>query len=381
MPRVANRVYFDHASTTEVDPGVLKVYTELLQKYYVNSESLYDEGTEISRMMEKARSAAAGLLGVHADEIIFTSGASEANSEAIKGTCFACPGKKHIITTAIEHSSVMNACRQMEQVFGYDVTYLPVTEEGTVRVHDVEKALRDDTAVVSIMYVNNETGAVNPVAEIKEIVKKKSHAYFHTDITQAIGKIPVDLDMVDMASMSAHKIHGLKGSGVLVRKKHVPMVPLISGGEQEYGYRGGTSNAVVNMVFARTLRTALENEKKYGAYIKDLQAHLLSGLKTIPGVLINSPENNCGCVINFSYEEIPSEVMQNALNRAGFMVSARSTCESHSDNPSYVLQAMGFSDKRASSCIRISLAHTNTKEEADRFVSALKEIISHYGKI
>ena len=373
------RVYFDYSSTTNVHPDVLKAYMDLLKTTYVNSESLYDEGTLVSRNLEKARNAISELLNVHPDEIIFTSGASEANSEAIKSVSFSMPEKKHIITSQIEHSSVLNACKQMEDVFGYRVTYLPVNEQGIVSVKDLKNALDNDTSVVSLMSVNNETGAINPIEEIKEIVKKTSSAYMHVDMTQAIGKVPCSFENIDLASMSAHKIEGLKGSGILVKKKHVPFVPLINGGEQEYGLRGGTNNACTNMVFAKTLRIALENEKKYHDYVQKLQTLLLDQLKGIDGIEINNPENNLCSIVNFSYENIPSEVMQNALNRMGFMISARSTCESKSNNPSYVLKAMGYSDRRASSCIRISLSYHNTEEDILDFIKALKEIISHYG--
>ena len=373
------RVYFDYSSTTNVHPDVLKAYMDLLKTTYVNSESLYDEGTLVSRNLEKARNAISELLKVHPDEIIFTSGASEANSEAIKSVSFSMPEKKHIITSQIEHSSVLNACKQMEDVFGYRVTYLPVNEQGIVSVKDLKNALDNDTSVVSLMHVNNETGAINPIEEIKEIVKKTSNAYMHVDMTQAIGKVSCSFENIDLASMSAHKIEGLKGSGILVKKKHVPFVPLINGGEQEYGLRGGTNNACTNMVFAKTLRIALENEKKYHNYVQKLQTLLLDKLKEIDGVEINNPENNLYSIVNFSYENIPSEVMQNALNRMGFMISARSTCESKSNNPSYVLKAMGYSDRRASSCIRISLSYHNTEEDILDFIKALKEIISHYG--
>ena len=381
MQEVQRRVYLDSASTTNIHPEVLSAYKQLLDRYYVNSESLYDEGAEISRMLEKARSAVAGLLGVKGNEIIFTGGSSESNSMAIKGVPLALPGKKHIITTQTEHSSIMNACRQMERLFGYDVTYLPVTEQGSVKVQDVKKALREDTALVSIMYANNETGALNPVPEIAEYIKKNSHAYFHSDLTQAIGKTEVSLDNIDLASISAHKLEGLKGSGILVKKTHVPMEPLISGGAQEEGLRGGTSNAVVNMMFARTLRLALENRKKYEGQIRRLHDILVQGLKQLPGVELNSPESGLPCTVNFSYEAIPSEVMQNALNRKGYLISARSTCEAHSDNPSYVLQAMGFSDRRASSCIRVSISRHNTEGDIRGFLAALKEICDKYGEI
>jgi len=376
---VQRRVYFDNASTTNINKGVLDTYEKLLETYYVNSESLYDEGTKINAMMEKARGAIAGLLKVRSDEIIFTSGSSESNTSAIKGCAFAQLDKKHIITTSIEHSSIKNACKQLEEVFGYRITYLPVNQDGVVSLDDLKKVIDEDTCLVSVMGVNNEVGSINPIDEIGEFVKKHTHAYFHVDLTQAIGKVDINFDNIDLASISAHKLEGLKGSGLLIKKRHVPFVPLINGGEQEDGLRGGTSNACVNMVMAKTLRLALENGKKYHNYICEMKELLLDGLKSIDGVEINSPDNGICSTVNFSYENIPSEVMQNALNRKGFMVSARSTCDSKSNNPSYVLEAMGYSSKRASSCIRVSLSYHNTKEEVEQFIVALKEIIQNYG--
>ena len=370
------RIYFDNASTTDVNPEVLNTYKDLLDKYYANSESLYDEGSEIHRMMEKARGAIAGLLAVQPDEIIFTSGASEANSLAIKGIAFANPDKKHIVTSSIEHSSVLNACKQLEETFGYEVTYLPVDHNGQISIEDLKKSIREDTALVSLMLVNNEVGSIFPIKEIGEYVKKKSHAVFHVDVTQAVGKIDFSLENIDLASLSAHKIHGLKGSGILVKKKHVDLVPLVNGGEQEFGLRGGTSNACVNMVFAKTLRLALEKDN---SSIKELKEYCLEKLKKIDGISINQPDDAIDEIINFSYERIPSEVMQNALNEKGFMVSARSTCESKAISESYVLKAMGFSSEIASSCIRLSFSNENTKEEIDLLIQSLKEIISQYG--
>ena len=373
------RTYFDSASTSRIHPEVLKSYESLLHKYYVNSESLYDEGIEIFRMMEKARRAIAGLLGVNSEDILFTSGSSESNTAAIKGVCFAQPGKKHIVTSCVEHSSILNCCKQMERVFGYKVTYLPVNSDGCVSLDDVKKAVTDETAIVSLMWVNNESGSINPIPEIAEYVKKHTKAYMHTDLTQAIGKVETDLSYVDLASISAHKLEGLKGSGILVKRVHVPFEPLINGGEQEYGLRGGTSNAVVNMVFAKTLRLALENGRKYHDHIAEMRRELINGLLSIEGVEINSPLNGVVSTVNFSYEGIPSEVMQNALNRAGFMVSARSTCASRSDDPSYVLLAMGYSSRRASCCIRVSLTYYNTIDEVHAFVEACREMIRNYG--
>lgn len=375
------RVDFDSASTTNVQAQVLKTYIDLLQKEYANSESLYDEGVAMHLKLEKARAAIASLLQVQAQEIIFTSGASESNSAAIKGVCFAQRDKKHILTTSIEHSSVRHAVAQMAEIFNYEVTYLSVSEKGVISLEEMKKSLREDTAIVSIMAVNNEVGSIQPIQEVGEYVKKHSHAYFHVDLTQAIGKVELDMKYIDLASMSAHKMNGLKGSGILVKKKHVPFVPLINGGEQEFGLRGGTANALVDLVLAKTLRLYLEEQKKKRPHIQALKKRLVTGLRKLEGVWINSPSEGIANIVNFSYPKIPSEVMQNALNKKGFMVSAKSTCDSKSSEPSEVLMAMGLGRDRSLSSIRVSFHGENTLEEVDSFLKAYREVIQQYGSL
>lgn len=375
------RVDFDSASTTNVQAQVLKTYIDLLQKEYANSESLYDEGVAMHLKLEKARAAIASLLQVQAQEIIFTSGASESNSAAIKGVCFAQRDKKHILTTSIEHSSVRHAVAQMAEIFNYEVTYLSVSEKGVISLEEMKKSLREDTAIVSIMAVNNEVGSIQPIQEVGEYVKKHSHAYFHVDLTQAIGKVELDMKYIDLASMSAHKMNGLKGSGILIKKKHVPFVPLINGGEQEFGLRGGTANALVDLVLAKTLRLYLEEQKKKRPHIQALKERMVSGLRKLEGVWINSPSEGIANIVNFSYPKIPSEVMQNALNKKGFMVSAKSTCDSKSSEPSEVLMAMGLGRDRSLSSIRVSFHEENTLEEVDSFLKAYREVIQQYGSL
>ena len=375
------RVDFDSASTTNVQAQVLKTYIDLLQKEYANSESLYDEGVAMHLKLEKARAAIASLLQVQAQEIIFTSGASESNSAAIKGVCFAQRDKKHILTTSIEHSSVRHAVAQMAEIFNYEVTYLSVNEKGVISLEEMKKSLREDTAIVSIMAVNNEVGSIQPIQEVGEYVKKHSHAYFHVDLTQAIGKVELDMKYIDLASMSAHKMNGLKGSGILVKKNHVPFVPLINGGEQEFGLRGGTANALVDLVLAKTLRLYLEEQKKKRPHIQALNERLVTGLRKLEGVWINSPSEGIANIVNFSYPKIPSEVMQNALNKKGFMVSAKSTCDSKSSEPSEVLMAMGLGRDRSLSSIRVSFHGENTLEEVDSFLKAYREVIQQYGSL
>lgn len=367
------KIYFDNVSTTKINKEVLDTYKKLLDAYYCNADALYDDGVQIYNMLEKSRENIARLLKVQKEEIIFTSGASEANSTAIKGLALKNPNKKHIISSIYEHSSVHNALKQLENDFGYEITYLSPNEKGQINKEDVLKNLRPDTILVSIMLVNNEIGAINDINGIKEIVKKHPGTYFHTDITQGLGKIDVDLKDVDMASFSAHKIHGLKGSGVLVKKKHVEILPLINGGQQEFGIRGGTSNALVDIVLAKTLRIALENRESNYKEIDELYKYFKERLKEIPEARINL-DNGISTLVNIS-TPIKSEVLLNALNNEGIMVSSKSTCGSKKNELNRALKAISVDEDYA---IRISFDYENTKEEIDYFIECLKEDIKKY---
>ena len=365
------KVYLDAVSTTAVDPQVLKTYQKLLNEYYCNSDALYDDGVAIYDMQEKARALICKMLGVRKDELIFTSGASEANSLAIKGLALKHRDKKHLITSIYEHSSVHNSFKQLEEDFGFEVTYLEPDEEGHITPEAVKNALRNDTLLVSIMQVNNEIGAVNDIEAIAKIVKKHPGTYFHCDMTQGLGKLDLDLSNIDMASFSAHKIHGLKGSGALMKKEFVQLMPIISGGQQEYSIRGGTSNSLVNIVLARTLRIALENKEKYHDYLIKLHDQLHDGLKDI--VKINYDK---GLITLMNIDTpIPSEVLLNALNERGIMVSSKSTCGSRKNEINRTLHYMGYDEDHA---IRISFDYTNTEEEIDYFIKNLKEILDQY---
>ena len=374
-----NRIYLDYASTTPVSPEVLKAYKGLLDLWFVNSESLYQEGAQLHQMMEKSRLQTASLLNVRSNEIIFTSGASEANSLAIKGVAFRhLKEKGHLITTQIEHSSVTNCFKQLEQL-GFEVSWLSVDQSGKVSPDELKKVLRPDTLLVSVMMVNNEVGSIQPIDEIKRYVKKHSHALMHVDCVQALGKIPVDLKDIDLASFSAHKIHGLKGSGVLFCRQHLELMPLICGGQQEFGRRGGTENALVNLMFAKTLRLALESQKKGYDHAKMLHDVAVQGLSEMEEINLNSTEDALPHILNFSCSTMLSEVLMNALNSKGFCISAQSTCHSKSKSPSFVLKAMGYSDQRALSSIRLSFSHETTLEEVKYFIETLKECTSKYG--
>ncbi|MDD6467976.1 MAG: cysteine desulfurase family protein [Erysipelotrichaceae bacterium] len=373
-------IYVDYASTTPTSPEVLKTYHQLLDRYFANSESLHQLGMEVSQLMEKSRQQTASLLHVLPNEVIFTSGASEANSLAVKGTAFAYQHLgKHIITSKIEHSSVLNAMKQLEEVFGFEVTYLPVDEEGKVSVEELKKHLRSDTILCSIMYVNNEVGSIQPISEIKKLVRQFPNCHLHVDCVQALGKLPIDFKDIDLATLSAHKIYGLKGSGVLIKKQHIQLIPLINGGQQEFGLRGGTENACTNILFAKTLRMALENQSERAIHVNKLNAYLRNGLKQIENVVINSPKDASDYILSFSCLNLPSEVHMNALNQQGIYVSAQSTCGSKSHSYSYVLEAMGIKNERLHGVIRLSFSHDHTFQQMDEILKAIKENVEKYG--
>lgn len=376
-------IYLDYASTTPVRKEILKTYMMLLENYYANSDSLHDLGRETAKLMEQSRAQIAQLFHVHREEIFFTSCASESNNYATKGYAWKNNYKgKHLITTCVEHSSVHIAMEQLKEEFGFEVTYLPVDDKGVAKLEDLQKALRKDTILVSMMMVNNETGAINPIKACADYVHKNSRAVFHTDGVQALGKIKIDLSYVDMATFSAHKIYGLKGSAILYKKKNIELLPVLSGGQQESGYRAGTSNTCVNIVLAKTIRLALEEQDKNYVYVKELRLYLNRELAAIDGVVINSGDEtdiaSSPYIINISCLNIGSEIMLNALNEKGFAVSAQSTCSSKSKAISQVLLAMGLGEVRATHAIRISLSHLTTKQELEQFIEALKEINHDY---
>lgn len=370
-----NKIYFDNASTTSLNEEVKKTYIDLLNRYYCNSDALYDDGVEVFNLQEKARNNIAELININSSEIIFTSGASEANNLAIKGLCFKNPNRKHIITAYYEHSSAYNAIKQLEDEFGYRVTYLMPNKDGIIDPKDVKNNLSKDTILVSIMFVNNEIGTVNNINEIKEIVKKNSGTYFHTDITQGFCKLDIDFEDIDLASFSAHKIHGLKGSGALIKKKHVDLLPIISGGQQEQGIRGGTSNALSNIVLAKTIRIALENKEKYSGHLDEIREYFIDNVEKINGVVIHKFPNSLKTLFSIT-TPIPSEVLVNALNGKGIMVSSKSTCSSKSSKTNRTLSSVDIDEDHT---IRVSLDYLNTKEEIDTFASSLKEIVEKYG--
>lgn len=372
-------VYLDYAATTPLDSEVLNTYITLLKNLFGNPDSIHTVGVEASRLLEQARGHIIDSLHLTKKDIIFTSGASESNNLALKGVVLG-QNKKHIITTNIEHASIINTCQQLEKYFGCRVTYLPVNEEGVVTVEQVEKAICDDTAVVSIMAVNNEVGSINPINEIGKMLHEKHRGIlFHCDLVQAVGKIPLQLEYVDMGTISAHKIHGLKGSGILFKPASLYLEPVICGGEQEKGMRGGTINAPAQIVFAKTLRKALTAQPKASKHVSTLNQYLRNTLGSIEDVKIHSSINGSPFIFNFA-SPVPSEIMMNSLQSAGFMVSAKSTCSSQEQSASHVLVALGITPEEADHTIRVSMHEEVTQKDIESFVKQVITTIEKFVK-
>ena len=368
-------IYLDYVATTPLRPEVLTTYNNLLEKYFFNADSIYDKGIEVNRLMEHSRKLISEMLKVKEDELIFTSCGSESNNLAIKGVAFQYQNRgKHIITTAIEHSSVYETCKELEKTFGFEVTYLKVDQKGRISLQELQDSIRDDTILVSIMYVNNEIGVINPIEEIKQIVKKYDKIKLHFDMVQALGKLPINLTDVDLASFSAHKIYGLKGSGLLFKRRSTTIVPLINGGQQEFGLRGETSNACSNIVFAKTLRLALEDFDNKAKHIKMINSYARKCLNQIEGVIINSDETCCiSSILNFSCPGYKPEVILHDLESEEIYLSTRSACSSKSENISRIMAQLNLDKEIASSALRISFGEHTTIEDIDKFCYYLQE--------
>ena len=368
-------IYFDNAATTSLDETILESYDAFVKEYYANAASVHTFGLRSAEFEEKARKQIASLLKWKEEEVIFTSGATESNNLAIKGVAFSYRSRgNHLITTKVEHASCLEAFRQLEQ-FGFEVTYLDVKSDGTIAYEDLENAIKENTILVSIMAVNNETGAIHDLTKIGKIIKKYPKIFFHSDITQAIGKIPLDLELVDLASMSLHKIHGFKGSGILLKRGFIELMPLLSGGGQEFGYRSGTNNVPFEVSAAKTIRLALLKQKENYQKVQKLRDLLWDGLKNIEGVTLNSTLNGSPYIVNFSVLKKASVVVE-ALSKKEIYVSTKSACSSKKSSLSYVLKAMGKGDKEAKNAIRVSFSDYSTSQEVELFLKALKEILN-----
>ncbi len=373
---MANIIYLDNAATTKVDPEVLNSYNQITLKYFANPSSIHSLGQESSRLLDKSREQILNVLKLTHHDVIFTSGATEANNLAIKGYCFANRSRgKHIITSATEHPSVLNTVLEMQD-FGFEVTVLPVNKEGQIEVNSLKAAIREDTILVSLMMVNNEVGAINPIKEVGEYLKKFPKIAFHVDMVQAIGKLPIDFNNIDMFSIAGHKIHGLLGSGLLIKEKKIILKAINQGGGQENNLRSGTNTLALSASLAKALRLAIEGEDNNFEKVKVLNERLLGYLKgNKDKYLINSYNEDNPYIVNFSLLHHKASVVVEALSNRGIMVSSLSACHAKNEDYSKVVYAMYQDLNLAHNTIRISFDKDNTIEEVEALIKNLEEIL------
>lgn len=376
-------IYLDNGATTKPHAEVIESFRKVSEMYFANPSSIHELGGIVSDLQSQAREQVAQLLDVNQNEIIFTSGGTESNNLAIKGIALEHQNRgKHIITTEVEHPSVYNACEALKAL-GFDVTFLPVDAYGLVHVEDIEKALRDDTILVSIMHVNNEIGSIQPIEEIAEVLAKYPKIFFHVDAVQSLGKVPLKLNHegIDLCSYSGHKINGLKGTGILYVKKGTSLFPLFHGGEQEFGIRSGTENVAGNVSFAKALRLIKEKERTQVNKLKVLRKKLLDGLCEIDGVEINSPEDGAPHIVHVSVPGLKPETVIHALYNQDIVISTQSACSSKKAEESRVLRSCGHSRDRATSGLRITLSYDTTEADVSMFLTVCNRVINELKKV
>lgn len=371
-------IYLDNAATTRVKKEVVDAMLPYFEEKFANPNSIYKISREVSKDIDNARKLLADTLGCTPNEIYFTSGGCEADSWAIKEIAKTHSNKgKHIITSSIEHHAVLESCKYLESL-GYEITYLPVNGDGLISIEDLEKSIREDTILVSIMAANNEIGTIEPIKEIGDICKKHK-ILFHTDAVQAYGNIDINVSVmnIDLLSVSAHKIHGPKGIGLLYVKRGVMISPLINGGSQERGKRGGTTNSAYIIGFAKASELKFKDKEKNNEYVLNLREHLINRiLSEIPYSKLNgSREKRLPGNANISFRFIEGEGMLLKLDAKEIYASSGSACTSGSLDPSHVLLAIGLPHEIAHGSLRISINEENTLEEIDYVVDELKKII------
>lgn len=371
-------IYVDNSATTPISKEVLDAMMPWLTEGYGNASSIYSKGREAGWALKGAREQIASILGAQPNEIYFTSGGSESDNWAIKGAAatMAKRGKKHIITSAFEHHAVLHSCAALEKQ-GFEVTYVPVHENGIVRVEDIEAAIRPDTGLVTIMYANNEIGTVQPIKEIGALCRKHK-IWFHTDAVQAFGHVPINVEEqnIDMLSISGHKIHAQKGVGLLYVKKGVVLPNLIDGGAQERGKRAGTENIAGIVGLAKAMEIASQNIEERGERTKVLRDKLIDNILKIDRTRLNGDrEKRLPGNVNISIEGIEGESLLLSLDMYGICASSGSACTSGSLDPSHVLLAIGLCHEVAHGSLRISLSDENTMEDVDRILEVLPGIV------
>ena len=368
-------IYLDYSATTPVDKRVLDSFNKVCLDYPGNSNSIHSLGTKSNDLIKAATNQIAEILNVKPSEIIYTSGASESNNLALKGIAEKYQNRgKHIITTKYEHSSIYGPISYLQK-YGFEVDFVDTDSEGRVDVESLKKLITDETILVSITSVNSEIGIINPVEEIAEVLKKYPKTFFHVDMTQSIGKYKIDLSNIDLVSMSAHKIFGLKGIGMLIKKEGIMVEPIIHGGKSTTIFRSGTPALPLIVSLAKAMRLIYENIDENFKKVKALNIKLRESLKEISNVYINSNDFCSPYVLNISVIGVKPETLVHALEQHEIYISTQTACASSTSLSKAVLELTG-DEKRASSSVRISLSYITTEEELDVFVEKFKESVN-----
>lgn len=371
-------VYTDNNATTKVADEVIQEMLPYLGELYGNPSSMHTFGDQVGKKLKEARQRVADLINADPEEIVFTSCGTESDNSAIYSAIKAFPDKKHIIASNVEHPAVKNLYMHLEKTQGYKVTFVPVDTKGLLDMELLYDSMTDDTAIVSLMWANNETGVVFPIEEIAAKTREKG-ILFHTDAVQAAGKIPMDVKKtdVDMLSLSGHKIHAPKGIGVLYIKKGLKFSPFVIGGHQEKGRRGGTENTVSIIGFGKACQMAKENLPVMNTTVRELRDYLQNQLlEKIPSCSVNGDLNlRLPNTLSIGFDAVEGESILLMLDRYGICASSGSACTSGSLDPSHVLMAMNVPFKSAHGTIRFSLSHYNTKEEMDHIITTLISVI------
>ena len=373
-------IYADNAATTKMSDAAIQTMTALMQETWGNPSSLYSHGQRAKEALEDARERIAAVIGAEPREIYFTSGGSEADNQALRTAAEIGRrnGKKHIISTAFEHHAILHTLARLEKE-GFEITLLPVHEDGIVRVEELQSMLREDTCLVSVMYANNEIGTIQPIREIGELCSQRG-VLFHTDAVQAVGHLPIDVkaEHIDLLSASAHKFHGPKGVGFLYARRGVRLSNLIEGGAQERGKRAGTENVPGIAAMAAALDEANEKMAENAAHLTAMRDRLIAGLREIPHAALNGdavqrlPGN-----VNFCFEGIEGESLLLLLDDKGICASSGSACTSGSLDPSHVLLAIGRVHDVAHGSLRLSLGEDITDEQVDYLIRSVREVVEY----
>ena len=380
MSEKPRTIYLDHAATTPVDPAVVKAMLPYLSEFYGNASSLHRKGREAADALEASRQAVADVLGCKPREIVFTSCGTESDNLALRGVALAQAerGKRHLITTSIEHHAISHTMEQLEKKFGFEVTFLPVDEYGMLHPQEVERAIRDDTALVSVMYANNEVGTIQPLAEIGEITRARGIP-LHTDAVQAGGTLDLNVDRlgVDLMSLSAHKFYGPKGVGILYVRRKTKLLPVQTGGSHERRRRAGTENIPYIVGIATALKLAQDHAKGENERLIALRDRLIRGiLERVPdSSLTGHPTQRLPNSASFVFKFIEGEGILLNLDMLGVCGSSGSACTSASLEPSHVLQAMGVPIEVAHGSLRLTLGKSNTEQDVDFVIEHLPQIV------